>query len=108
MKYTVFITATAKSDINDIAMWIVERSKDSETAVSFVNELRDKCQTLQLYPKRGILPKDRILLSFGYRYIVHKDYVIFYETDESNYVVSVLAVFSAKRDYVRVMLERIE
>ncbi len=108
MKYTVFITATAKSDINDIAMWIIERSKAIETAAHFVNELRDKCQTLQLYPKRGILPKDRILLSLGYRYIVHKDYVIFYEIDESNYVVNVLAVFNAKRDYIRVMLDRID
>ena len=108
MKYTVFITATAKSDINDIAMWIIERSKNIETATHFVNELRDKCQTLQSYPKRGILPKDRILLSLGYRYIVHKDYVIFYEIYESNYVVSVLAVFNAKRDYIRVMLDRID
>lgn len=103
MSYRVKITDTAMQDLREIALWIAEQAKDKELAKRFVNELREECKKLNTFPNSGSLPKDRILKSLGYRFIVHKDYLIFYLTDDEKMIVNVMAVFNAKRDYMRVM-----
>ncbi len=103
MSYQVRITETAKQDLREIAFYIAERSMDSEIAKRFVMELREQCARLVDFPQSGAIPKDRILRSFDFRYIVHKDYLIFYSIDEAQKIVNVLAIFNSKKDYLRVM-----
>lgn len=103
MKYVVKITDTAKQDLREIAFYIAEMAKDKEIARRFVDELRKECKKLESFPKSGALPKDRILLSAGYRFIVFKDYLLFYSIRDKEKEVDVLAVFNAKKDYMRVM-----
>ena len=103
MNYSVKLTATAIRDLREITLWIAGQAKDTNIAKRFVNELREECNQLNSFPDRGALPKDRILLSMGYRFIVFKDYLIFYLTDDEKMVVNVMAIFNAKRDYMRVM-----
>ena len=103
MSYQVRITETAKQDLREIAFYIAERSMEKEIAKSFVLELQEECKRLVEFPQVGALPKDRILRSMDYRYIVHKDYLIFYNIDEGQKVVNVLAIFNSKKDYLRVM-----
>lgn len=101
MSYTVYLTETAKEDLREIAMWIAQHSKDVEIARKFVAELRDECKKLASFPDRGAYPRDRVLRSTGYRYIVYKDYVIFYLIEGS--AVKIMAIFNGKKDYLRVM-----
>lgn len=103
MSYCVKITDTALQDLREIAIWIAEQAQDKEIAKSFVKELRGECKKLNTFSKSGSIPKDRILKSLGYRFIVYKDYLIFYLTDDEQMIVNVMAVFNAKRDYMRVM-----
>ena len=103
MSYQVRITDTAKQDLREIAFYIAERSMDNEIAKHFVMELREQCNRLVEFPQGGSLPKDRILRSFDFRYIVHKDYLIFYSIEEAQNIVNVLSVFNSKKDYLRVM-----
>jgi len=103
MRYTVVLTDTAKQDLRDIAFWIAEQSKDVAIAKRFVNELREECHRLDLFPNSGVLPKDRILKSLGYRFAAHKEYLIFYQVDEEKSEVYIMAIFNAKKDYMRVM-----
>ena len=103
MNYSVKITDTAIQDLRGIALWIAEQAKDTSIAKRFVDELREECKKLNLFPDRSSLPKDRILLSLGYRFIVYKDYLIFYLTDDVKMEVNVMAIFNEKRDYMRVM-----
>ncbi len=103
MSYTVVITDTAKQDLRDIVIWIAEQAKDIEAAKHFVNELREKCKKLDEFPSTGSFPRDRVLKSAGYRFVTHKEYLIFYLIDEENKTVNVMAIFNAKRDYMRVM-----
>ena len=44
-----------------------------------------------------------MLRSMNYRYITHKGYLIFYIVDEPEKAVSILAIFNARKDYLRVM-----
>ena len=78
MKYKVELTETAKSDLRDIALYLTEASKEKSVAIGFVNELRENYKKLEDFPQIGAFPKDRVLVSLGYRFLVHKDYLTFY------------------------------
>ncbi len=103
MKYAVVITDTAKQDLREIAVWIANQSKNIETAKRFVNELRERCQALYKFPAIGSFPRDHVLKCAGFRFVTHKDYLVFYLIDEENKTVIVMAIFNAKKDYMRVM-----
>lgn len=103
MSYTVLLTDTAKQDLRDIAIWIAEQSRDIEVAKRFVNELRERCKKLDEFPYAGAFPQDRILKSAEFRFVTHKEYLIFYLVDEENKTVNVMAIFNAKKDYMRIM-----
>ena len=103
MSYTVRLTDTAKQDLREIAFWIAEQSKDREIAKRFVGELREACRKLDTFPNAEGIPKDRIIRSAEVRFIVHKEYLIFYLVDEEGKQVNVMAIVNAKKDYMRVM-----
>ena len=103
MKYKLFFTDTAREDLREIAFRIAEISKDRELAKRFVRELRDNCNILETFPEGGALPRDRILKSAGYRFLVYKDYLTFYTVDKEKALVHILTVFNGKKDYMRVI-----
>ena len=103
MNCRVQFTATAKEDLRSIAYYIADQSKDKSIAVRFVEELQKRCRILEQFPESGAIPKDRIMMSTGYRFLVHKDYLIFYNYVKDENTAYILAIFHAKRDYMRVM-----
>lgn len=103
MSYRVVITRTAKQDLKEIAVWIAEESKSVVVARRFVEELKQVIRKLDSFPKAGAIPEDRILKNAGFRFVVHKDYLIFYLIDEEMKTVNVLSVFNSKKDYIRVI-----
>ena len=108
MNFKVKFTATAKEDLRNIALYIAEASGEKSVAVNFVNELRQKTKILEDFPESGSLPRDRVMLSAGYRFLVHKEYLIFYHYEAKEEISYILAVFNAKRDYMRVMRKFIQ
>ena len=58
---------------------------------------------LEQLPESGAIPKDRIMMSSGYRFLVHNDYLLFYNFVNGENTAYILAVLHAKRDYMRVM-----
>lgn len=102
-KYKVVLTDTAKKDLQEIALYIASASGSREIAKRFVNELREKAARLETFPNTGTIPNDRILKSLGYRFLMHKDYLLFYQIEESQKKVFVMAIFNGKQDYLRVM-----
>ena len=103
MNSQVIITDTAKSDLRDIALNLADLSKDKNLAIRFVKELQEKTKILELFPESGAIPRDRVLKSNGYRFLSHKDYLLFYQYDKEINTVYVMAIFNGKRDYMRVM-----
>ncbi|MCQ2432044.1 MAG: type II toxin-antitoxin system RelE/ParE family toxin [Clostridia bacterium] len=93
----------AKDDLRSIAIYIAEQSKDKGIAARLVKELQEKCKILEQFPESGAIPKDRILMSAGYRFLVHEGYLIFYSYNKDENTAYILAIFNAKRDYMRIM-----
>ena len=103
MSCQIIFTDTAKSDLRDIALYIAELSKDKNLAIRFVTELQKETEILKQFPESGAIPADRVLKSHGYRFLVHKDYLLFYLYQKEENTVYVMAIFNGKRDYLRVM-----
>ncbi|MCI8412987.1 MAG: type II toxin-antitoxin system RelE/ParE family toxin [Clostridia bacterium] len=103
MKYAIKITDTAKGHLRDIAVYIAEQSKEKEVAKKFVGELVAECDMLETFPNGGANPDDRLLVSMGYKFLIHKDFLLFYTVDETACAVYVQAIFNAKKDYTRYM-----
>lgn len=103
MKYKVILADRAKQDLREISFWIANQAKDTSVAKKFVSELYDKCKKLDTFPSGGALPKDRVLLSAGYRFITHKNYLVFYLVNETEKTVHIMAIFNGKNDYMHVM-----
>jgi toxin ParE1/3/4 len=103
MNCRVELTTTAKEDLRNIAYYIAEQSQDKEIAIRLIKQLQEKCKILEDFPESGAIPKDRVMMSAGYRFLVHKDYLIFYNYEKVENTAYILAVFNAKRDYMRVM-----
>ena len=103
MTAKIVFTDTAKSDLRELAVYLAEVSKDRDLAIRFVKRLQEKTKVLEDFPQSGAVPRDRVLKSNGYRYLVHDDYLIFYHYDEEKNVVYILSIFNSKRDYMRVM-----
>ena len=103
MSCKVIFTDTDRSDLLDIARSLVENSKDKALAVRFVRELQQETARLEQFPESGAVPRDRVLKSSGYRFLVHGDYLLFYLYEKEKNAVYVMAVFNGKRDDLRVM-----
>ena len=103
MNFKIKFTDTAKEDLRNIATYIADQAKDKKVAINFVNELREKTKILETFPESGAIPDDRIIKNFDYRFLVHKEYLIFYHYIPKDNTSYILAIFNAKRDYSRVM-----
>lgn len=103
MNDTVKFTDTAKADLREIAFYIAEQSQNKEIARHFIQELQEQCNVLESFPESGVLPKDRVLKSNGFRFLVHKDYLIFYLYNSPEKTVNIMAIFNSKQNYMRVM-----
>lgn len=103
MNCQIVFTETAKSDLREIAVSLAELSRDKALAIRFVKELQEQTGILKQFPESGALPRDRVLRSIGFRFLVHKDYLLFYKYEKAEERVYVVAAFNGKRDYMRVM-----
>ena len=103
MSCQIVFTDTAKSDLREIAISIAELAKDKNIAIRYVKELQESTKILETFPESGAIPRDRILKSSGYRFIAHKDFLLFYLYEKAENRVYIMAVFHGKRDYMRVM-----
>ena len=103
MNCKIVFTDTAKTDLRDIAVYLAELSKDKDLAFRFIRELQEKTKILEQFPECGAIPRDRVLKSSGYRFLVYKDHLLFYLYENEANTAYVMAIFNGKRDYMRVM-----
>jgi len=93
----VVITAAAESDLESIADRIAQDSP--ARALTFIAELRRRCETLADAPK-GYAPVPRYE-ALGIRRRPYRDYLIFYRL--SGETIEVLHVLHGARDYEAIL-----
>ena len=103
MSCQVIFTDTAKADLRNIAIYLTDLSKDKNLGIRFIKELQEKTKILEQFPESGAFPRDRVLKSNGYRFLSHKDHLIFYLYDKTENKIYITAIFNGKRDYMRII-----
>ena len=93
----VVITEAAETDLEAIGDWI---AKDNPTrALTFVQELRHRCETLADAPSAySLVPRYE---HTGIRRRPHRDYLIFYRVAERR--IEVIHVLHGARDYESIL-----
>jgi toxin ParE1/3/4 len=92
-KYSVKITPTAESDIEDI--WFYIAAESPENATAFILALEEQIGTLESFPGRCPLIPENELLNRGYRHLIHGSYRSVFRVDGR--IVYVLRVIHGAR-----------
>lgn len=89
----VVITDQAEADLIEIGEFI--RPHNPKRAITFVDELLDRCDTLADMPNAfPLIPRYE---SHGIRRCVHRDYLIFYRINKN--LIEVIHILHGARDY---------
>ena len=93
--YNIEIFPTAKQDLLDIISYLNTLSPD--TALKNYDLLIEEISSLSELPERYPHPKDLALKAKGYRYLLVKNYLVFYVV--SGKTVQIRRILYARRDY---------
>ena len=93
--YNIEIFPTAKQDLLDIISYLNTLSPD--TALKYYDLLIEEIGGLSELPERYPHPKDLALKAKGYRYLLVKNYLVFYVV--SGKTVQIRRFLYARRDY---------
>ena len=88
-----------QSDTDSIYYYILKDGKD--IAIEQVRKIRKKIDTLENFPNIG-----KTLEGTDYKFLVSKPYLIFYKVFEQH--VEVLRILDGRRDYMRILFQKLD
>ena len=105
MNRKIVFSKKSELQIEEIYQYVLSKSNDEDTAKRFVNELIDKTEILktQAFVGRQLEIIDNIVTQ--YRFLVYKDYLIFYRVDENKVYID--RILNSKMDYVKEFIKEI-
>ena len=94
-KYKVLIFPSAEQDLAEIVDYLNTLSPD--VALRYYDLLVEEIASLGQMPNRCPKPRDLALAAKGYRYLIVKDYLVFYVV--SGNTVEIRRIVYGRRDY---------
>ena len=95
MKRTVRVLRRAQRDLQHIYDYVAREAPPR--ADSFIDGFLDAIESVDELSDRGATPRDAVLRQRGYRYLKHRDYLVFYKVLQRQ--VRVYRIVRAKRAY---------
>lgn len=95
MKRSVRVLKRAQRDLEHVYDYVAREAP--MRADAFIDGLLDTIESLEQFADRGSTPRDPALRDRGYRYLVHRQYLIFYKILRKQ--VRVHRVLHGKRAY---------
>ena len=93
--YKIKIFPTARQDLEEVIGYLNTLSPD--TALKYYDLLVEEITSLSKMPERCPKPKDLALAAKGYRYLIVKNYLVFYVIVGDT--VQIRRILYARRDY---------
>ena len=97
--YTLEITESAESDLNEITDYLGITLANPQAAMSLLNEIGLISGTLESNPQLFPLCADHRLADLGYRKAIVRAYIMVYEIDEISEIVRILRIFHETENY---------
>ncbi len=102
MEREIKYSPKAVSDLDEIWNYIETELYNISAAENTVNGIMDKIENLSLFPQSGVRLEFENGLESGYRFIIFKNYLVFYHLP-SDHTVYIDRVLYARRDYMRIL-----
>ena len=99
MNYHIHVTHTAEKDMVHAADYIEFVLKNPQAADHLLDEAERQIGTLSQFPLRHPFVDDKILSSWGIRFIMVENYLVFYTVSEEKQQVNVVRFLYAKSDW---------
>ena len=105
MERCIIFSKKSELQLSDIFDYIFSKSNDVDIAKRFVNELMDKTEILkiQAFVGRQLVLLDNIITQ--YRYLIYKDYLIFYRLDDEKVYID--RILNSKQDYIKEFIDEL-
>ena len=101
--YELVYLPVAKSDIENIILYISERLSSHKTALNLLDAFEQTANTLKVFPYAHGVYKFSKPLTKEYRYVTVKNYIIFYTVFEDKKVVEIRRVLYGKMDFSKII-----
>lgn len=98
-KFTVRLLRSAEEDLNDILEYIAADNPSAAAAV--LDRIENDLRLMSQQPQLGRIPEEEDLVRMGYRFLVVRDYLIFYTLEERTILVH--RIVHGARDYLRLL-----
>lgn len=105
MERCIIFSKKSELQLSDIFDYIFSKSNDVDIVKRFVNELMDKTEILkkQAFVGRQLVLLDNIITQ--YRYLIYKDYLIFYRLDDEKVYID--RILNSKQDYIKEFIDEL-
>ena len=94
-KYSIRLLALAEQDFSEIIEYILAENPSAALAVA--EEIEHQLKLLESNPNLGRIPNEEDLQKLGYRYLVVRNYLIFYKFEGQT--IWVYRILHGARDY---------
>ena len=103
MKYDIFNTAAAETDLNGAVDYIEHVLLNPQAAADLLDEVEVKITDLAQFPEKFSLVSDPVLKAWGIRFVAVKNYLIFYTISEPEQRVQIIRFLYRKRDWTSIL-----
>ena len=103
MAYRVWLTESARQDLDELFSYIINELANPSAAQGFADSFTTKVQQLEHHPFMYSRAKDTGLASKGYRSISIGNHVVLYKVLDDDREVVITRVFYGKRDYSKLL-----
>ena len=101
MTYQIKVSLSAQNDLSNIASFILIDSGSKEQALSYLSKIEQMILSLNQFPERGSIPRYRLLVLQGYRFLSVESHLIFYKINKSSKEVIIYRIIHSKQAYHR-------
>ena len=105
MAFKVNFSEKAAEDLAEIIRYMRDELYNSQAAENFYNAINEKRVLLRENPYMFPLYHDKKLRAEGYRFVVIRNFLMFYLVDDSKSVVTIARILYGKRDIPSVFEE---
>ena len=103
MTYQIRITERAQTDMMRAADHIAYVLKNPRAADALLDETAAEINSLATMPQRYALAGDRVLASWGIRFLRIKNYLVFYTVDETTCTVFIVRFLYGKSNWAAIL-----
>lgn len=107
MKYEIYITAAADTDLNNAVDYIDHILLNPQAADDLLDEAERQISDLAAFPEKYALVDDPVLNAWGIRLTLVKDYLAFYIVSEDEKRVYIVRFLHSRQNWAGILKQGI-